>query len=193
MSVADGILRAQGSPNSGPAGREEALFAQVLASPHFDFLKIRGLGNAQRARIMAVFELCRRFAVYRMNHLVPEPKSTDWETLVLQRIPQEMKNHAQEWLGFVPVFAPRKIGSFFLVERGSRTHLNIDPLELFARILSYRPQGFFLIHNHPSGDCRPSAEDLDLTIRAKEVSDQLGVTLYGHVIVSACDVQWVSL
>ena len=40
-----------------------------------------------------------------------------------------------------------------------------------------------LVHNHPSGDCTPSSDDIDLTLRTIEAGKNLGVELLDHVIL----------
>jgi DNA repair protein RadC len=80
-----------------------------------------------------------------------------------------------------------------MVEKGARTHVNLDPAELFARILALRPRGVFLFHNHPSGILTPSQEDLDLTHTIREISEKFGIQLLGHWIVSAQSEHWITL
>ena len=82
-------------------------------------------------------------------------------------------------------------GAFLHVERGVRTHVNVDPAELFARILALRPEGFFLFHNHPSGNPAPSETDQLLTIKVMRLSQQLGLRLLGHGVVSSREERWV--
>jgi DNA repair protein RadC len=66
-----------------------------------------------------------------------------------------------------------------------RTHVNVEPSELFARVLALRPRGFFLFHNHPSGTLSASGPDLHLTQRVKSTAQQLGLDFLGHWIVTA--------
>ena len=42
---------------------------------------------------------------------------------------------------------------------------------------------FVLVHNHPSGDPAPSAEDRAITTRLKECADLFGIRLLDHVIL----------
>ena len=39
------------------------------------------------------------------------------------------------------------------------------------------------MHNHPSGDTKPSRGDIEMTQAVKEVSEKLGIQLHDHVIV----------
>jgi DNA repair protein RadC len=42
-----------------------------------------------------------------------------------------------------------------------------------------------LVHNHPSGDPTPSAEDLAITERLRKVGDVMGVKVLDHLIIGA--------
>ena len=41
-----------------------------------------------------------------------------------------------------------------------------------------------MVHNHPSGDPKPSQADIDMTRKVKEAAGAVGLTLHDHVIVS---------
>jgi DNA repair protein RadC len=41
-----------------------------------------------------------------------------------------------------------------------------------------------MVHNHPSGDPKPSRADIDMTRKVKEAADAVGLVLHDHVIVS---------
>ena len=42
-----------------------------------------------------------------------------------------------------------------------------------------------MVHNHPSGDTRPSREDIAMTRAVAEAGKLLGITLHDHVIVGS--------
>ena len=56
-----------------------------------------------------------------------------------------------------------------------------DPLRLALREAA---SAFVLVHNHPSGDPTPSAEDLRFTERVAEAAEILGTPLVDHLIVA---------
>jgi DNA repair protein RadC len=41
-----------------------------------------------------------------------------------------------------------------------------------------------MVHNHPSGDPKPSRADIDMTRKVKDAAAAVGLTLHDHVIVS---------
>ena len=58
-----------------------------------------------------------------------------------------------------------------------------SPRELFLRALSYHAVHVILVHNHPSGEAVPSPDDLEITRKAFEAGDLIGITLLDHIIV----------
>lgn len=55
---------------------------------------------------------------------------------------------------------------------------------LFERALALGAGGFLLAHNHPSGHCRPSPEDLTATRHLARLAEALDLELVDHVIVA---------
>lgn len=194
MGVAADILRRMGGYQTEQA-QEDAFFASMELTPNAYLQDLSGLGEAGRARLMAAIELARRYVMYRERASGKEsPKIIEHDSLArkaLAQISDAYRISAQEWLGFVPLSRSGKVGQFCLVEQGTRTHVNTDAVELFARILALRPLGIFLFHNHPSGDLRPSEADCDLTEQVGQICTQLGIRFLGHAIVSGADHMWI--
>ena len=59
----------------------------------------------------------------------------------------------------------------------------VHPRETFKAAVLASASAIILLHNHPSGDPTPSAEDRELTERMKEAGIVLGIPLLDHVVV----------
>lgn len=194
MGVASSILSraGEGLPEDE---QERAFFTALETSGGAHLQGIAGLGEANQARVLAAFELGRRYANYREKNrqLEPRPKgrSSSLPEEAFDRIEASWRSEPKEWLAFVPVYRTGRLGDFCLVEHGVRTHVNVDPVELFARLLALRPSGFYLFHNHPSGDLTPSPSDVDLTMKVKQMAAHFGIRLLGHGIVTTLGERWV--
>lgn len=70
-----------------------------------------------------------------------------------------------------------------LVYKGSLNTTVVRIGELFKDALRFNASAMILTHNHPSGDERPSPEDIHVTELACEASKLLGVSLIDHVIM----------
>ena len=66
--------------------------------------------------------------------------------------------------------------------RGTVNHTPVYPREVVKRALELHATALILVHNHPSGDPAPSAEDIAMT-RDQAAAEALGVALHDHVIV----------
>lgn len=167
------------------ADAERAFFTALEISGPAALENASGLGRAGKARVLAGFELARRYAIFREARrrplASPLPESRH---AALARVGPELRADAREWLGFVPFYRPGELGGLCLVERGVRTHVNVDPAELFARVLALRPKAFYLVHNHPSGDLRPSASDREMTEQVAKAARLVGTCLLGHWVVA---------
>lgn len=67
---------------------------------------------------------------------------------------------------------------------GSASRIETRARPLIERALALGAAGVLLAHNHPSGLCRPSAEDIDATRRLAEICEPLELTLIDHLIVT---------
>ena len=193
LGLAHQILNIPGDGLS-PLEEEIAFFTALEGRGNAYLKAISGLGPAGQARILAAFEIGRRYAIHRSSFIEPNlvPLSVSkLATQALTRVSLESRTDSHEWLGFVAFYRSGQIGELCFVERGNRTHVNVDPAELFARILALRPRGFILFHNHPSGSLTPSAEDLDLTNKVERLANQFGIELIGHWIVAPCGEFWI--
>ena len=71
------------------------------------------------------------------------------------------------------------------VSEGSVDEAAVYVREVIRRALDYHATAIILVHNHPSGDPQPSAQDIRLTREIVEAGRPLGVSVHDHVIVGA--------
>ncbi len=77
------------------------------------------------------------------------------------------------------------------VSEGSLTATLVHPREVFAPALRTGAAALVLVHNHPSGDPTPSAEDAVLTERLRQVGELVGIRVLDHVVLGREG--WVSM
>ncbi len=95
--------------------------------------------------------------------------------------------------------------TFWVLGLGARNHVLVEervaegganlcallPREVFRPLVAAGAVQAVLVHNHPSGDPTPSAEDLELTHRIASAGALVGIGILDHVIVGAG--AWTSL
>ncbi len=92
------------------------------------------------------------------------------------------KADREEFLAVMLDGKNRALG-FHLVSVGTLTASLVHPREVFKAAILANAAAVILVHNHPSGDPTPSAEDRAITQRLKEAGDLLGIRLLDHVVI----------
>jgi DNA repair protein RadC len=72
-----------------------------------------------------------------------------------------------------------------IIAAGSVDLLAVQPADVLQPAVERRVPAFVLVHNHPTGDPTPSADDLVFTTKIQEAAGVLGKTMLDHVIVAA--------
>ena len=70
-----------------------------------------------------------------------------------------------------------------LQQRGTIDHTPVYPREVVKRALAYNATALILVHNHPSGDPKPSREDIDMTREVKAAASVLGIAIHDHLVI----------
>lgn len=76
----------------------------------------------------------------------------------------------------------RVLGMFF-ISKGTKNQSVLGGREVFMRALMVGASHIILCHNHPSGDCFPSKEDIVITKKFKDAGELIGVPVSDHIIV----------
>ncbi|MDQ3099524.1 MAG: DNA repair protein RadC [bacterium] len=153
----------------------------VLNASLADLMAMRGLGPAKATQLKACMEIARRV---RNGDAVANAmvvmRPLDVYKIVRATIAQEAKEH------FVVLsfdIRNRYLGSDTIGVGILNANL-IHPRETFEAAIRRHAAQVILSHNHPSGDCTPSDEDIDITKRLMDAGKILGIEVVDHVIVS---------
>ncbi len=69
---------------------------------------------------------------------------------------------------------------------GTMDQALVSPAEVLRTALLSGAHGLLMIHNHPSGKCKPSKEDLLLAKKLATACALMGIQLVDFIIVGAC-------
>ncbi len=144
-----------------------------------DLKRVKGLGPAKRAELMAVLELARRALAQQLK------EKTVFAT------PDAVKHYLQLHLGAKPheVFAllfldvQHRLLAMEELFRGTLTQTSVYPREVVLRALHHQASAVVLAHNHPSGSVQPSRADEALTQTLRSALALIDVRVLDHIIV----------
>jgi DNA repair protein RadC len=145
-----------------------------------EMLSIKGIGLAKACKLVAVFEVARRFSsgsIIKRHEL----KSTkDVYSFVKPYIISRQKEH------FIVVCldARRRFLGVDNISIGTVNQSLVHPREVFKPAINRNASYVVLVHNHPSGDVNPSLDDINTTERLVDAARMIGIPIIDHVIVS---------
>lgn len=91
--------------------------------------------------------------------------------------------NAEEYLYMLCMNTKLSLIGVFELSHGNVNSSIFSIREIFQKALLANAVHVAFIHNHPSGDCKPSMEDIKVTERAVKAGELLGVNVIDHIIV----------
>jgi DNA repair protein RadC len=140
-----------------------------------------GLCLEEATRLAAAFALGRRLARFQRPPRAPlrSPER------VARLFETELAGLGQESFHVLALDGRYALLGRFEVSRGTLTTSLVHPREVFRPAIARGAAALIAVHNHPSGDPEPSAEDLAVTRRLVDCGRLLGIPLLDHVVVGA--------
>lgn len=147
-----------------------------------------GLGRAASLRLRASLEIGRRAVTAERMRAISIVRSP--EDVASLMMPQ-MRDLDREHFKAILLNAKNGVLRIVTVAIGSLDAALVHPRELFKAAIAASAARIVLVHNHPTGNPEPSAEDRELTARLARCGEILGIELMDHVVMG--DSRWVSL
>jgi len=154
--------------------------AGLLNATPEDLKRVKGLGPAKRAEIMAVLELARRAIAQRLQErtVLADPLA------VKQYLQLHLAQRSHEVFAVCFLDAQNKLIATEELFRGTLTQTSVYPREVALRALHHHAAAVVLAHNHPSGTVQPSPADIALTQTLRAALGLIDVRVLDHVIVA---------
>lgn len=140
---------------------------------------IPGVGLATAARIAAALELGRRASaeIRHPGECVRGPRD------VFDRMEPRLRDLPQEEFHALLLSARHRVIGEVFITRGILDASLIHPREVFRPAITQSAAAIILVHNHPSGDPTPSAEDRAVTKQLGAVGRTVGIPIVDHVVI----------
>jgi len=144
--------------------------------------RVRGLGRAKAARVLAALELGARIASDGGSAAPPPLQSPQEAARYL--LPRYGARPVENF-GLLALDARHRLRREAVISVGCLTASLVHPREVFQEAVVSRAAALVLFHNHPSGDPEPSAEDLALTRRLAAAGSLMGIEILDHLVLGA--------
>ncbi len=138
-----------------------------------------GLSPQTRQRLQGLLELQQQLlAEHRLPERIEGPED------VLGYFRPRLMHLPRESFWVLGLDARARPRCCYQVALGTLDACLVHPREVFAPALLARAASLILVHNHPSGDPRPSDEDRELNVRLCAAGELLGIPVLDHLVVS---------
>ncbi len=160
-------------------GAADGSLRRLAALPRSRVEAVPGVGGAVSARVHAALELGRRLA----REGPAERARIGGPRDVYERCAPTMRDLAHEEFRVLLLDSQHGVTRESTVTRGVLDGSLIHPREVFREAITESAAAILLVHNHPSGDPTPSAEDRQVTRQLVEAGRVVGIPVLDHVVI----------
>lgn len=152
---------------------------RLAAMPVAALTRIAGVGIARATAVHASLELGRRMSVEAREAGAPLRSPAD----VMAVFDARLRDLPVEEFHVAILDAQHRLERDVLITRGLLNSSLVHPREVFREAIAERAAAVILVHNHPSGDPTPSAEDRAVTEQMVAAGRLLDIPVHDHIIV----------
>ncbi|PYC23938.1 RadC family protein [Pseudomonas mosselii] len=142
-------------------------------------LREPGLGPVRYAQMQALLEIGRRY----LDEHIERASVLESPASVRRYLKSMLRHESSEVFGCLFLDTKHRPLAFEILFRGTIDRASIYPREVVRRSLLHNAAALILCHNHPSGNCEPSQDDVHLTLMLKRSLALIDVRVMDHVIV----------
>ena len=154
-------------------------FRSIDAKSISELCEINGIGPAKAAQIKAALEIGKRMT----SELVKIKEKIESCEDVNNLVGPYMRDLNREEFKIILLTSRNNLILERTIFEGSLTESMVNTREIVKEALNSSAAGIVFVHNHPSGDPSPSAEDKNLTQRLVNACKLVGIKPYDHVII----------
>lgn len=144
-----------------------------------ELIQVSGIGQIKATQLKAVAELSMRISKAKRARSI----RMNTPVTIADYYMEQMRHLQQE----VVICAYFDVKSRFLgdkfISKGSLSSSVVDISSVMRTALEKNASKIVLLHNHPSGDCTPSKDDIAVTDRLAEGSRIFSIELCDHIII----------
>ena len=160
-------------------GRGEGSLRRLAGRPAAELAGVPGVGRGKAARVAAALELGRRVGA----EVEPPPERIRTPADVHRYYAPRLRDLAVEEFHVLALGSQSQVRGDLLITRGILNSSLVHPREVFRAAIAEAAAGIIVVHNHPSGDPTPSADDRAVTRQLVDAGRLLDLPVHDHVIV----------
>ncbi len=155
-------------------------FRSVARRETKEWTRIHGIGTAKAVRLAAAFEIGRRMESQKEGERIQVASPAD----VAAVYGPLMRDLTREIFKVVLLNTANVIVDDVTLSEGGLAASVVEPRAVFREAILRSAASVICLHNHPSGNEKPSREDLRITRQLVEAGTVMGVPVQDHIIIA---------
>ena len=152
----------------------------VLDSEVHELKEVKGIGESTALLIKLTHSLMERY----MRERSFRRKKLSTPQAVVEYCRVSMGRLRDEQFRVLYLNSQNEVLSEELIQEGTVDQSVVYPRKVLEYALRHKASSIILIHNHPGGLLKPSRSDIELTKRLKSISEEMGIRIHDHFIIT---------
>lgn len=153
---------------------------ELMAAPHSTLTQVDGISENTATAIKTVTAIAHRMFE---QELMQKPVLNNW-TRLMDYCHMTMAHETKEHFRILFMNKKNELIADEIQGSGTVDHTPAYPREIMKRTLELGATAIILMHNHPSGDSKPSQADIDMTNQIIEAAKPFDIMVHDHVIIA---------
>jgi DNA repair protein RadC len=151
----------------------------VLEASSQELCDIKGIGPKNLFGIKLIRAVCERYLEKKL--IQKDPLSNSKE--LFDYLNNTLRDKQREYFKVIFLDSKNQVLSAETLSEGTLTASSVYPREVIQAALRHHAAALIFAHNHPSGDPKPSAEDIDITRQLVFAGKVMGITVHEHIVI----------
>ncbi len=151
----------------------------VLEASESKLCEINGIGHSNLFGLKLINAVADRYLAKRLIQKDPLKNSQD----LFNYLNHNIRDRKRECFKALFLDAKNKVIGIETLFQGTLTASSVYPREVVKAALNHHAAALIFAHNHPSGDAKPSKEDILLTHRLIKACELMDIIVHEHLII----------
>ena len=147
--------------------------------PVEELVKNHGINESIAVRIKATAGICKQLG----KQIETKPIIITCSKDVADLFMEELRYESKELIKIVILNAKNIIQKIITLSKGTTNSASVTAREILAEPLKMNAPKFILVHNHPSGDSKPSKKDFEASKIIYNCAAAMGIEFLDHIII----------
>ncbi len=153
---------------------------ELMSAPHAMLTQVEGISENTATTIKTTYAIADRMI---KQEIMQKPLLNNW-TRLMDYCHMTMAHEKKEHFRILFLNKKNELIADEIQGSGTVDHTPAYPREIMKRALELGATALILMHNHPSGDPKPSRADIEMTIQIIAAAKPFEIRIHDHIIIA---------